>query len=422
MKKLFFLFLLVFTGMVTWSQNPGSFWMQYATPEEAGWSKEKLETARQYAESINSAAFMLVYQGKVVTSWGEIERRFMCHSIRKSFLSALYGIYVDSNKVDLDKTMGQLGIDDVHHLTDLEKTATIRDLLKARSGVYHPAAYETDAMKRARPERGSHAPNTFWYYNNWDFNTLRNILEMHSHVDFFQDFKKRIADPLRMQDFRLEDCYYHLESEHSMYPAYPFRMSARDMARFGQLFLQNGRWNDRQVVPANWVKESTTTYSHDTRAPGRGYAYLWWTNMYGDTPANYSAQGVGNQAIIVYPGQDIVMVNRANTFKGENVATDSLLKLTRLVLAARQGPAKPNPRFITLKNENHPYVGDYIVDDQVFHIGLEGSGLYLQNPSGGRFNLVKAGKHRFLLEDAQYFFQLLTDEQGNLTGKASLER
>jgi len=53
----------------------------------------------------------------------------------------------------------------------------VRMLLEARSGVYHAALYETPAMAKQRPARGSHEPGTFWYYNNWDFNALGTIYE-----------------------------------------------------------------------------------------------------------------------------------------------------------------------------------------------------------------------------------------------------
>ncbi len=62
----------------------------------------------------------------------------------------------------LSSTLGDLGIDDnAPSLTDIEKKATVVDLLKARSGVYHPALYETKGREAKRPKRGSHAPGTF---------------------------------------------------------------------------------------------------------------------------------------------------------------------------------------------------------------------------------------------------------------------
>ena len=76
----------------------------------------------------------------------------------------------------MSSTLAELGIDDNEpSLTDVEKRATVRDLLTARSGVYHPALYETPGMAAMRPLRGSHLPGTHWYYNNWDFNALGTI-------------------------------------------------------------------------------------------------------------------------------------------------------------------------------------------------------------------------------------------------------
>ena len=256
------------------AQNPLGTWEQYRTPEEAGWSSLKLKEAEEFYETLDAAAFLVIYDGRVLAAWGDIYRRYMCHSVRKSFLSALYGTHVDDGSLDIDRTLGELKIDDKQPLSDGEKQATVRDLLKARSGVYHPAAYETEQMKRTRPERGSHSPNTFWYYNNWDFNTLCTVLEQETGKDVFSDFDDRIAAPLQMEDFRLIDGYHHYEPQHSLHPAYPFKMSARDMARFGLLFLLEGRWNGQETISREGIVESTTPYSEV--GEGVGYGYMWW--------------------------------------------------------------------------------------------------------------------------------------------------
>ena len=80
------------------------------------------------------------------------QRSFKVHSIRKSFLSALYGIAVTDGEIKLDATLEQLGIEDNEpSLTPEEKQARVIDLLKARSGIYHAALYETPAMKAEKP-------------------------------------------------------------------------------------------------------------------------------------------------------------------------------------------------------------------------------------------------------------------------------
>lgn len=193
---------------------PGEVWLRYASPAEAGFDAKRLERAKEFAKSIGSAAFFLVYDGAVVDAWGEHERRFMCHSVRKSLLSGAYGLHA----IDTSKTLADLGIDDVQGLTKNEKQARIVDLLCARSGVYHPAAYETEGMKKRRPARGSHAPGTHFWYNNWDFNALLTIFEKETGTKFFEEFERELARPLGMQDFRLLDTYYHLEPHNSRHP------------------------------------------------------------------------------------------------------------------------------------------------------------------------------------------------------------
>ena len=75
------------------------------------------------------------------------------------------------------------------------------DLLEARSGVYHPALYETPAMAKQRPARGSHEPGTFWYYNNWDFNALGTIYEHATGSGIYDALDRLIARPIGMQDY-----------------------------------------------------------------------------------------------------------------------------------------------------------------------------------------------------------------------------
>ncbi len=139
---------------------PDETWQQYATPEEAGWSSEGLKIARTNSRVSGSAAVMVIYDGAILAQWGQVERRFKCHSIRKSLLSALFGIAVAKGEIDIDETLGSIGIDDDTGLTEIERSARVSDLLKSRSGVYLPAAYETPSQKNSRPARGSHDPGT----------------------------------------------------------------------------------------------------------------------------------------------------------------------------------------------------------------------------------------------------------------------
>ena len=325
---------------------PGENWQRYEDPSQAGFDPSQLEEAREVWESLPSSAFMVVADGAVVASWGDVSRRFKCHSVRKSFLSALYGIYWDRGEIELNKTLADLGIDDQpDSLLETEKTARILDLLKARSGVFHPAAYagRTDSLPR-----GSQGPGRYFAYNNWDFNTLAAILQKETGDDVFEAFDRHFAKPLGMTQWRGSDGYYHYERDKSQYPAYPFRLSAQDAARFGLLFARRGVWGDQRILSEHWVRRSSVLYSIDDAV--MGYGFMWWVSReprferYG----MYSALGVGNQMIAVLPEIDVVIVNRANTYDGEGTPLADLLDLIEQVLEARAGSPVKDPNLVLL--------------------------------------------------------------------------
>jgi len=329
------------------SRTPGAEWMQFADPAQAGFDPAEITKAKEMWEELPSSAFMVIADGAVVAAWGETDRRFMCHSVRKSFLSALFGIYWDKGEIELNKTMADLGIDEeIEPLLETEKQARILDLLKARSGVFHPAAYagRTDS----RP-RGSEGPGRYFAYNNWDFNTLAAVLEKETGDTVFEAFDEHFGQPLGMEDWRVSDGYFHYELDKSVYPAYPFRMSARDAARFGLLFAREGQWGEKRILSRHWVRRSTALYSIDSDV--FGYGFMWWVAReprFANT-GFAAALGVGNQMIVALPDLDMVIVNRANTYQGEGTPMDGLLDLIETVLEARTGEPSANPRLPPLE-------------------------------------------------------------------------
>jgi CubicO group peptidase (beta-lactamase class C family) len=327
---------------------PGRQWSVAESPEKAGWSSEKLKVAREYGDAIGSEAVMIVQDGVVIGQWGETSKKLNSYSMRKSLLSSLYGIYVKEGKIDINVTLEQLGIDDnPPSLTKEEKQARVVDLLRARSGVYHPALFETPHMKEMRPARGSHAPGTFWYYNNWDFNALGTIFETKTGLSIGQAFAQRIAAPLQMEDYRADDVYF-IRGADSIHPAYPFHISARDLARFGLLYLRRGRWGEKQIVPEAWVNTSThpvEDLGNFGGAPFGDYEYLWWVAIDGkkhlpgaDLGAGaFSARGAGGHYIVVLPAYHLVVVHRVNNgdFQASVVSGEQMGHLMQLILDAR---------------------------------------------------------------------------------------
>ncbi len=298
------------------SENP----FQYVSPEDVGWSSDKLADAAEYAAQTGYSAVMAACDGKVFFSWGETDRHFLCHSIRKPLLSALIGIHVEEGDINLEATMEDLAIDDIPPaLTPEEKQATVRDLIMSRSGIYHEAAAETDEMIASRPERGSHPPGTFFYYNNWDFNAAGAVFEQETGVGIFKAFENLLAGPLGMEDFDAQHCYYKYEHEKSNFPAYHFRMSARDLTRFGVLYQKNGIWGARRLVPQQWIQESTKAWSVEDTVSGLSYGYMWRIAPSGSAVAEmtgypfYFHTGVGVQVLVIIPDLNLVIVELYNT-------------------------------------------------------------------------------------------------------------
>ena len=294
---------------------PGAEW-QKGDPAADGWSAERLNEAQNWSRQIGTTALIVVHHGRVVVQWGDVAAKIPLASVRKSLLSALIGNAVERGEISLTQTLAQLGVDDNEpSLSAEEKNAAVRDLLEARSGVYHAALYETPSMAARRPPRASHAAGTFWYYNNWDFNTLGAIYEHATRHSIFDALANEIARPIEMEDYQPSDGKY-VTGAASVYPAYPIDMSARDLARFALLYLHKGKWQDQQVVPAHWVEESTQSYSPADLAAG--YGYLWWIGFNNSiAPAvtlptgTFSALGNGGQYAFVIPAFDLVVVNRA---------------------------------------------------------------------------------------------------------------
>jgi CubicO group peptidase (beta-lactamase class C family) len=323
---------------------PGAGWGTVKSEEAAGWSSAGLKRADDFAASLQTNAYLVVQHGVIVHTWGAVKRPVNLHSIRKSVLDVLMGLYVDKGQVDISKTLHDLGIDDRGGLSDMERQATVQHLLQARSGIYHPAAYEPEEMKMTRPGRGSAKPGEKWFYNNWDFNALGTVFKKFTGKTVFESLRDDLAAPLQFEDFSYTfntDWVYEDVSEH---PAYVISLSARDLARVGLLMMRNGKWQDRQFLSQRWVTESTTSYSD--AGNGIGYGYLWWLstrNIHFNNKFSgkvYSGRGSQGQFLLVDPADDLIVVHNVNDAPRQprNVSTPQFAQLLTLIMAARLAP------------------------------------------------------------------------------------
>lgn len=310
-----------------------------------GYDIDKLHAVGEYAATINTAAVVVIVDGAILYEWGEVEKNFRTHSIRKSFLSALYGDPVKSGVIDMDATLEALGIDDVPPLSEEEKMATVRDCLKARSGIYHDALYESAGMKKLKPKRFTEKAGIHWYYNNYDFNVAGTIYEKQTGKKIFDAINNEIAIPTQMEHYTPAEGNY-VTGEESIHAAYPFRISAYDLARFGLLMMHDGNWNGKQLIDKDWVRESTRYHSDATLYQVDGYGYMWWVardyNKYPHLPGvsipegSYSARGAGGHYLLIIPEFDMIIVHRVDTDKsGNSVSGSEMGKLTNLILSSK---------------------------------------------------------------------------------------
>src|SRR5690625_2282454 len=298
---------------------PGKTWEKIADPEAVGFPAEALNEAEQMLEEMDSAGFMAVLGGRVLFEHGDLEIVSYSASVRKSILAMLYGRYVESGEIDLDATLGELGIDDKLGLLPVEKTATVHDLLRARSGIYHPRSNTRDNWTSA-PRRGSQPPGSYYLYNNWDFNALGSIFVLSTGKTPYEALETDFARVLEMEDFSLKNQRWGGNMALSRHRAYYFYLSTRDMARIGLLMLRNGNWKGEQVIPEEWMEQMLFpwTPSHEMnpasrRSQGLGYSYLWWLREVDEESpyfGSYAGHGAGGQYILVVPKLDLVFAHK----------------------------------------------------------------------------------------------------------------
>ena len=259
-------------------------------------------------------SIMILKDEKIIFEYGPTDKIMNGHSTRKSFLSLLYGIAVEQGLIDLNKTLDELGIDENTPLTQQEKTATIRDLLMFKSGIYLPAAGEHDNQITDRPARESHQPGTYFFSNNFDANALGTIFVQETGYSIGKFMEEFLAKPLGMQDFNqnnvvMGDPWFWptKDTQHKMYYMY---LSTRDFARIGAMVANGGKWNGKQVVPESWITESTAPHSdlsnNHIKYRYKAFGYVWWINHDG----TIWTDGYGGHFMLIDPKRKLTIVER----------------------------------------------------------------------------------------------------------------
>lgn len=334
---------------------PGTDWA-HTTPESEGFSPARLEALRAFLKTHQTDAMMVVSRGHVIFEYGDLSLVSKVASVRKSVLDLLFAVEMQKGlKLDtyMDQTVVQLGLEDKTPFNDLEKHATLQQIMMSRSGIYLPSG--NGDQEKILPRRGSAYPGTHWFYNNWDFDAAGIAFEKLTQKDIFEALRDDLAIPLRFQDFNLarQKKNYVPNSTHFEYATY---LSTRDMARLGLFALRSGAWGKTAWGNPDMIRFSTypttrfTELGDPYESPGStsrwGYGILWWAwdapkypseIMTGPFQGAFSAMGAGGQYISVFPFYDIVVAHKVNIDQDQsrNISPSTYMTVLQMVLDAK---------------------------------------------------------------------------------------
>ena len=306
--------------------------LKRATPESMGVSsagiREFIEVADRTVDSMHS--FMLVRHGQVVAeAWWAPEtpdKQHILWSLSKSFTSTAVGFAVTEGKLSIDDTVLQFFPDDVPaDVSNNLKSMRIRDLLTMSTGHQDEVnlAKETNWAKAFLAHPVPHKPGTHFRYNTPATFMLSAIVQKVTGQTVLEYLTLRLFEPLGIKAPK-----WDTNPQGISIGGYGLFVRTEDIARFGLLYQQQGQWNGKQILPAEWVQLATSRHVSNGSDPSRdwdqGYGFQFWRCRHGA----FRGDGKDGQFCIVLPEQDAVIAITANTrdMQGElNVVWDKLL-------------------------------------------------------------------------------------------------
>jgi CubicO group peptidase (beta-lactamase class C family) len=297
-----------------------------STPEEQDIDSNKLGEMIEYIQvnEIDIDSILVVRHGRLVfeeypSSLYTSDTKHSIHSCTKSFTSALVGIAIQEGYIGsvTDKMVDYFPNRTIANLDSRKQSITIEHLLTMTSGLewdewslpygeYGNDVAEmyrsNDAIQYVLDRPMAYDPGESWTYNSGGSHLLGAIVAITAGQTLYEFAFEHLFGPLGISDFDV-----HWATDQNGYNAAGGGLSMRpqDMAKFGYLFLNNGTWNEAQVLSAEWVEKSAQTCF--TFNQYSGYGYQWWTNPT-EIVGVYSAQGFAGQFIFVIPSLDMVVV------------------------------------------------------------------------------------------------------------------
>jgi CubicO group peptidase (beta-lactamase class C family) len=266
-----------------------------------------IDAADKDIDSLHS--FMLVRHGHVVAEgwWGpySADSPHMLFSLSKSFTSTAVGLAVAEGKLSIDDPILKFFPDDAPENPSANlKAMRISDLLRMSTGQQTEPARKPDEVwtKTFLKHPVPFKPGTHFLYNTSGTYMLSAAVQKATGPTVLDYLKPRLFDPLGIENPTWEKSPQGISTG-----GYGLSIRTEDIAKFGQLYLQKGMWNGKQLVPAAWVEAATTRQTSNGSNPksdwDQGYGYQFWRCRHGA----YRGDGAFGQYCVVLPEQDAVI-------------------------------------------------------------------------------------------------------------------
>jgi CubicO group peptidase (beta-lactamase class C family) len=328
------------TGVHVRPYWPTQSWRS-STPEEQSMDSVTLDRMMQFIEEegFNIYSVIVVRNGYIVLEeylvYGVgMERQHHVQSVTKSFTSVLIGIAIHEGFIEgVDERLENLFPDNtIANMDSRKEGITLEHLLTMSVGMdWHELDYpythpnntlgqmwvSQDAVQHVLDRPMVRDPGAEWAYNSGASILLGGVLEEATDQDLLSFAREYLFDPIGIGEVywsKTTGDHYHTDG--GLY------VTPRDMARFGYLMLNNGTWDGREIVSADWVSRSTTNLYQTPW--GYGYGYQWWTLDWIDT---YAASGHYDQWIYVTPEENLVVIFTADIADEDVHPTDMLVQL-----------------------------------------------------------------------------------------------
>ena len=320
--------LLAVCGSVAVASQP----LPRSTPEAQGVSsagvRAFVEAADQQVNVMHS--FMLVRHGQVVAeAWWQpesAEKPHVLYSLSKSFTSTAVGLAAAEGKLSVDDPVLKFFPEDAPAEPSKNLQAMrVRDLLTMSAGHQTEPKFsaETPWVKSFLAHPVEHKPGTHFLYNSPGSYTLSAIVQKVTGQTTLEFLRPRLFEPLG-----IENPEWSTSPQGVNCGGWGLFLRTEDIAKFGQLYLQKGQWNGKQLVTAAWVEMATAKQVSNGSDPARdwdqGYGFQFWRCRHGA----FRGDGAFGQFCIVLPEQDAVVAITADTkdMQAElNIVWDKLL-------------------------------------------------------------------------------------------------